>query len=79
MGSSGPKPARWRIFELVSESAPMVRPWKPPSKAMIPGRPVWKRASLMAPSTASVPEFVRKTRAGSRNGAMAASFLLNST
>ena len=41
IGMSGPKPARCLIFELVSESEPIVRPWKPPSKAMIPGRWVW--------------------------------------
>ena len=60
------------IFEFVSDNDPIVRPWNAPSNAMIAGRPVWWRASLMAPSTASVPEFVRKTRAVSSNGAMAA-------
>ena len=78
IGSSGPNPARCLIFEFVSDSAPIVRPWNPPSKAMIPGRWVWYRASLMAPSTASVPELVRKTRAFSLNGAMAARRSMNS-
>ena len=36
-----------------------VRPWKPPEKAMIAERLVWKRAILMAFSTASAP-VVRK-------------------
>ena len=60
---------------LVSDSAPMVRPWKAPSKAISPDRWVWWRASLIAPSTASVPELVRKTRAFSSNGAIDASAL----
>ena len=41
--------------------APNVRPWKPPRKAMIPGRPVTRRASLSAPSIASEPEFRNMT------------------
>jgi hypothetical protein len=36
-------------------------------------RPVAKRASLIAPSTASVPEFVRKLRAGLEKGAIRSS------
>ena len=36
--------------------APIVRPWKAPRKARIAGRPVTRRASLMAPSIASEPE-----------------------
>jgi hypothetical protein len=44
-----------------------VRPWKPWSKVMISEAPSLKRlphlrASLMAPSLASAPEFVKKTR-----------------
>ena len=39
IGTSGPKPARCLTFEFVSDSEPIVRPWNPPSKAMIP-RPV---------------------------------------
>jgi hypothetical protein len=37
-------------------------PWNAPSKATSAARRVELRASLIAPSTASVPEFVRKTR-----------------
>ncbi len=33
---------------------------------------MWKRASLMAVSTASAPEFPKKTRVGHENGAMRA-------
>ena len=45
----------------------MVRPWKAPSKATSSVRPEalpMRRANLMAASTLSVPEFVKKTRAG---------------
>jgi hypothetical protein len=48
-------------FDVVTLSEPKVRPWKAPSKAMIAGRPVARRASLSAPSTASVPELPKKT------------------
>jgi len=41
---------------------PYVRPWNAPRKAITAGRPVEWRASLIAPSTASVPEFDRNTR-----------------
>jgi hypothetical protein len=43
-------------------TAPVVRPWNAPRKAMMAVRRVEWRASLMAASTASVPELVRKTR-----------------
>ena len=49
--------------------APYVRPWNAPRKAMMSLRPVALRASLIAPSTASAPELVRKTRFGSPPGA----------
>ena len=57
-GAAGRSP---RYFDLlaVSDSDPIVRPWNPPRKAMMPGRCVWWRASLSAASTASVPELVR--------------------
>ena len=42
-------------------SAPKVRPWKAPWKAMIAGRPVARRASFSAPSMASAPELPKKT------------------
>ena len=51
----------------------MVRPWKAPVNAISAGRPVEWRASLIAPSTASVPEFVRNTRFLLGPGASAAS------
>ena len=38
----------------------MVRPWKAPSAATMPVRPV-RRASLIAASSASVPELQKKT------------------
>ena len=47
----------------VSASAPMVRPWKPPSAATTWVRPV-RRVSLNAASLASVPELVKNTLAG---------------
>ena len=57
--------------ELVSDMAPCVRPWKPPRKAMIPGRRVAYLASFTAASIASAPELDRKRPAsspGSRPG-----------
>ena len=44
----------------VSARAPVVRPWKAPSAATMPGRPV-RRLSLIAASTTSEPEFAKKT------------------
>jgi hypothetical protein len=44
------------MFEVVMLVAPYVRPWNPPRNATIPGRPVIRRASFMAPSIASDPE-----------------------
>ena len=52
--------------------APQVRPWNAPRKAMIPGRPVTRRASLMAPSMASEPE-LRNITESSGAGKVAAS------
>jgi hypothetical protein len=46
---------------VVTDTDPSVRPWKPPSKAMIAGRPVARRASFSAPSIASEPEFMKNT------------------
>ncbi len=40
--------------------APVVRPWKAPSAATMPVRPV-RRASLMAASRASAPELQKNT------------------
>ena len=40
----------------VAESAPEVRPWKPPSRATTPAFPVALRAYFSAASTASAPE-----------------------
>ena len=57
----------------VSDTLPKDRPWNEPIIAMMFCRPVAYRASLIAPSTASVPEFVRKLRAPSANGAIRSS------
>ena len=38
-----------------------MRPWKPPLKAISPGRPVTRRASFSAASIASDPEFAKNT------------------
>ena len=46
---------------MVTLAAPNVRPWNPPRNAMIPGRPVTRRASLRAASMASEPEFMNMT------------------
>ena len=61
-GATGRYPARCTALLDVRLIAPYVRPWNAPSKAISAGRRVALRASLIAPSTASVPEFVRKTR-----------------
>ena len=47
----------------VSASAPIVRPWKASSAAMMWGRPV-RRAILNAASLASAPELQKSTRPG---------------
>ena len=60
------------MFDVVTLAAPNVRPWKPPRKAMIPGRPVTRRASLSAASMASDPEF-RKITVSIGSGRVAAS------
>ena len=39
-GSNGPKPACWRALLLVRLTAPVVRPWNAPRKAMIAVRRV---------------------------------------
>ena len=43
------------------EVAPRVRPWNAPVNATIAGRPVTRRASLIAASIASEPELRKKT------------------
>ena len=72
-GSSGPNPVRYFALLAVSETLPYERPWKDCSIAITYWRPVANRASFSAPSTASVPEFVRKLRALPENGAMRSS------
>ena len=65
-GTSGSKGSRYFAVHVI-ESDPSVRPWKDRSKATSSVRP-WsrpmRRANLMAPSTASVPELQKKTLAG---------------
>ncbi len=63
-GNSGAKPSWYFAFDAVSVTLPYERPWKPPRNAITYCLPVLWRASLIAPSTASVPEFVRNERAG---------------
>jgi hypothetical protein len=58
------------VFD-VSESAISVRPWKPPSKAITAGRPVYARANLTAFSIASAPELKKPARVGPAIGASA--------
>ncbi len=41
--------------EPISDSAPIVLPWKPPQKLTISYLPVWHFASRSALSTASAP------------------------
>src|SRR5664279_6329291 len=72
-GNIGPKPAWYLAFDAVSETEPYVRPWKAPRNETRYWRLVTKRASLIEPSIASVPELVRKTRHFSFIGAIRAS------
>jgi hypothetical protein len=66
---NGAKPSRWITLLPVSDSAPRVRPWKAPVKAMKFGRRVDQRASFIAPSMDSAPELVKNTRACGSTGA----------
>ena len=59
--SSGPKPSRKMASPLIV-NAPMVSPWKAWSQKTSFERRVAARASLIAASTASVPELQKKTR-----------------
>ena len=56
-GSNGERFDGWPV----RASAPMVRPWKPPSAATSAGRPV-RRAILKAASFASAPDDAKNTR-----------------
>ena len=58
--------------------APYVRPWNAPWNAMIPGRPVTRRASLSAPSIASEPE-LRNITVSIGGGSVAASIVASVT
>ncbi len=53
---SGEKPAAKRVPAVVSVAAATVRPWNPPWKTTMLGRPVAIRARRTADSTASDPE-----------------------
>lgn len=59
-GISGLNPARNLVPEVVIEAAATVRPWKPPWKTMMLGRPVAWRARRTAASAASEPELAKK-------------------
>jgi hypothetical protein len=60
-GAVGEKCSRWTALLAVSESAPSVRPWNPPTNARNLGRRVAYRASFMAASIDSAPELVKNT------------------
>jgi hypothetical protein len=55
-----------------------VRPWKPPAKAMMPGRPVAARAIFTAFSVASAPVVKKMVLASPSTGAIAFSFSASS-
>ncbi len=46
---------------MVYDTEPMVLPWNAPRKTITPWRPDAFRASLMPASTASAPEFMKKS------------------
>ena len=71
-GTSGENPRRCTSFEPESDIAPYVRPWNAPRKAITRVRPVWKRASFKAASSASAPLFVKNTRLADGPGAASA-------
>ena len=58
--------------------APNVRPWNAPRKAMIPGRPVTRRASFRAASMVSEPE-LRNSTESSGSGNVSASIAASRT
>jgi hypothetical protein len=58
-------------LDVVMLVAPYVLPWNPPRNATIPGRPVTRRASFIAPSITSEPEF-RNITESSGSGKVAA-------
>src|SRR5204863_8289366 len=72
--SSGEKWRRWAGLDAVSERAPIERPWKQPKNAIIRGRLVMYRASLIAASIASVPELARNVCFADLPGAVEQSF-----
>ena len=57
----------------------IVRPWKPPEKAMTAARPVAARAILTAFSTASAPVDISTVLFGPLPGASAFSFSQSAT
>ena len=57
-GSNGANGCRYTGLPP-TDTAPKVSPWKLPANPTSPGRPVYLRAVLRAPSTASVPLFVK--------------------
>ena len=62
-GMSGSKGSRYFAVHVV-DRAPIERPWKECSKTTYSVRPCsfpMRRANFIAPSHASVPEFVKKT------------------
>ena len=67
-GANGPSPALYGCVFEVSVSDRSVRPWKPPSKQISAGRPVYARANLAAFSIASVPALKNAAFAGPLNG-----------
>src|SRR5271166_1364225 len=58
LGSNDPNPSLQKAFDI-KDSAPQVRPWKPPAAHRIPGRPVYARANLIAASMPSLPELAK--------------------
>jgi dihydrofolate synthase/folylpolyglutamate synthase len=70
----GLRTASWPGRLEVRESEPYVLPWKAPANAMMRCRLVWKRASFIAASIASVPELPRNDRFGLGPGTISLSF-----
>ena len=70
-GTSGANGSRFAGCP-VTDSAPNVRPWNPPSSATTPGLPVALRAYLTAASIASAPELQKKACAPPKRSESAA-------
>ena len=74
---NGCVPSEYPVLLFVTATAPMVRPWYAPCIEMMFCLPVIIRAILMAPSTASDPEFQKKNESSDGSGIIGISFSMS--